>query len=241
MKDKQPIDELFRKGLSQQKLSPPRTTWEAIQSNVDHNNSNKKIYFFFTIAASIVLVCAATWVLMTNNSDQASKTTPAFAYGLEKRITLEEIKPERPRLHLIFVQESFTNSNPLTPQASNLSDSLVDQSILKQSDILLITLPSTEKRLTASSLSIPVASELPYHLEIELNIESNVFLGEPQGMRFNLIKSMVSMAKGVQGGKKAISEFRKSKIEFINQDLNYGSEKESEAEATFEEDSPSNE
>jgi hypothetical protein len=49
------------------------------------------------------------------------------------------------------------------------------------------------------------------------------------------------MAKGVQGGKKAISEFRKSKIEFINQDLNYGSEKESEAEATFEEDSPSNE
>ena len=42
--------------------------------------------------------------------------------------------------------------------------------------------------------------------------------------KFSLMSGIVSVAKGVNEGTKALSEMRKSKIEFVNSELKYGSD-----------------
>ena len=63
---------------------------------------------------------------------------------------------------------------------------------------------------------------------------------ESKGFKFNFIRGLASVARGVDDGKKAIGSMRKSKIEFVNEGLKYGkSEETQKTQATIEEDSPS--
>ena len=49
-------------------------------------------------------------------------------------------------------------------------------------------------------------------------------IGEPQKKKkFSLLSGIVTVAKGVNSGKLALSEMRKSKNDFFNNDLKYGS------------------
>ncbi|GEM_PF-745805 len=66
---------------------------------------------------------------------------------------------------------------------------------------------------------------------IDFSVDLEAYLNSPQNTselpgkrkRFSLLSGIVSVAKGVNGGKLALSEIRKSKNNFFTNDLKYGS------------------
>ena len=70
-----------------------------------------------------------------------------------------------------------------------------------------------------------------FSVDIEVFVASHYIMTEEptKRKRFSLLNGIVSVAKGVNNGKLAFSEMRKSKNDFFNNDLKYGS-KESESE-----------
>lgn len=239
MKDKHPIDDLFREGLTSRKIIPKSEAWEAIQENLNQNKtSSKRTYFLIAVAASVCLLCAATWTYVNTERTKTSQSASLQMASIKKKTSLfvvdktPELRINLPASRLMHQQGLYGQSIPKALGTTEPAAYLITRNHQ-------VVIHSIEKTLS----SMPVESQIartPY-FNLSSHIRNPETLLQPRGIRFNLIKGVVSMAKGVNDGKKAISEMRKSKIEFINEDLKYGSEKESESEATIDQDSPSNE
>lgn len=233
MKDNHPIDDLFQEGLVSRKLSPPPSAWASISNNIAEKKSNKGLFIYLAIAASLTMIFAFSWTF-TNSNERTigqvaavEKYTPSFELELASLSSLHLSKlPKSPE-----VAWSATNDE-------SIDERVIDSSPLTVAGIQMIEmkslspLGSLEKINFRADLSLNLS---PYLDRIEIK-------EEPKGFKFNFLKGLASVAKSVNDGKKAISEARKSKIEFINEELKYGKSSEnSKAQATIDEDSPSNE
>lgn len=240
MKDKHPIDDLFREGLASRKITPSPQAWDSIQGNLNQGKAGgKRIYFLTAVAASVCLLCAATWTYVKTDSSDSQDTITNQVASIDKKTSIGIELEQTPEFKLDLPSNS-NSSQPVyiaqTSQTEVQSLELSETNIPERNEVIL---QSLDKNISLASID-PIIAKKPY-FNLPNYISSPEIVEKPRGMRFNIIKSVVSMAKGVNDGKKAISEMRKSKIEFINEDLKYGSEKESESEATIDQDSPSNE
>lgn len=233
MKDKHPIDDLFREGLSSRKLVAPASAWEAIENNIDQKSKKPRtVYLISAIAASICLLCAATWIVSENNS------TPALNGQVHQvsKNSLAEIQLPSAKNIPMRLNITFKKQLPQQAQVLQRKFNTPDVAIAAKEEFISIGIQATNKKLLVSAFN---DSELLLNKpQFTLPIHT-VFEDAPKGMRSRFIRGVFSMAKGVYQGKETLSGLRKSKIEFIQDDLKYGSEKESEEEATIDEDSPS--
>ena len=228
MKDNHPIDSLFREGLVSQKMTPTANAWSAIEANVQKKSTKRGFIFYLAIAASVSLVCAFTWTSLTTQ-----QTTSA--------IQIAEVAKNQPEFNVDPVNKpgvlhAQVTGISKTTQPAPLSN--IDDSIENNRQVVFVA--ALDKRpldLLMTDARIPLSSDLRFDLPTYTDV-----VPASSGLKFSFIKSLASVARGVNDGKKAFNSMRKSKIDFINEELNFDkSEEVSKSEATIEQDSPSKE
>lgn len=238
MKDKHPIDNLFRENLSSHKMTPPATAWEAIEGNINHKKTkSRSIYLYSAIAASICLLCASTITFTSHNNNPVVQRSNPEIHQIEKG-TLSKLNLDSDK-KLQFMLPG--HSSPTKPrQTSTIAHSSIEieESMAIESERFSVGIQTMKREIFVSVLN-PSDLTLDNSQFMVPSYNSLVREEAPKGRRFRFLQSVVSVAKGVQSGQKTLSGLRKSKIEFIQEDLKYGSEKESEVEATIDELPPS--
>jgi len=250
-------DDLFRNGLGSHKITPPSAAWDKIESQLPRK-SKKGIYFWMSIAASILLILTFGWLIISNNQDDTSSNSEVQA-NIETvtpeppkvKTPAALINKEAPTQQLV-ADNTATNHSPKTdikktqpattpilvdlPQSNKLQasndDVVVDKINLVQPIVIqFIKLDmSTHPVFMAGTSNNEVLS-----IDITVNLNSyinsyEIMTGESsKRKRFSLLSGIVNVAKGVNSSKLAFSEMRKSKNDFFNNDLKYGS-KEAEPE-----------
>ncbi|OEK03442.1 hypothetical protein BFP97_18800 [Roseivirga sp. 4D4] len=246
------IDELFQKGLSSNKISAPSTAWDQIETQLP-TKSKKGIYFWVSIAASILLVFAFGWIMINKSDSEVSTKNAlsqktevkeeANKNGQEAPgeakpaiLTPEELKPQELVAEATATPEVKEDESKVT-QIQEETDEVVpaitlsvanEESIVAREfmELKMIEVPKRlapkfyiSERMAQMSLMIDPS------IDLDSFIKSNQVVADlPQKKkRFSLLSGLVTVAKGVNSGKIGLSEMRKSKNDFFNNDLKYGS------------------
>lgn len=236
MKDNHPIDALFREGLVSRKATPSPAAWTAIEANMTKGNGKKGLILYLAIAASVSLLFAFTWSTMNNNGQETNVFSVAEVI---KQAPQSQLSVE---LNKAFELQIPAGQKPVSTSVAK-AQTIFDQPLARNNTVKAIAgIQPMEKHNLRIDREV-VTNQFKARISFDLYAYIDpIQIGESKGIKFNLIKSLASVAKGVNDGKKAINSMRKSKIEFINEELNYGqSEKSSTSQATIDEDSPSNE
>ena len=231
MKDNHPIDNLFQERLVSRKTTPPSNAWSAIEGNIQEKRGARGFIFYLAIAASVSLVCAFTWSNLNETSDAENIITE-----------IARIKREKPTISSDYTS-AFKLSLPNHLQTTAVIAELKEEPFQADASNMEMRFIADVERIEFNKTV--AAQHATFRTDLNLNMSS--FITSPETFeensrnRFSLIKGIASMARGVNDGKKAISGIRKSKIEFINDDLKFGKTEEVEkVEATIDQDSPSN-
>ncbi len=263
MKDNR-LDDLFRNGLESYKITPPQNAWAQIEEGLP-KNKKKGAYFWFSIAASIMLLATIGWLAFSNSdisqnaaqevlSENNSEVNETIASQPEDKVDLNNsplAQENQAPIELIEALESQTDNMPalvagnealdteqLTESIISASNSWIDESfelkvqpihpkLLARSPFLVTNYASFKLSLNSDMLMQNVIVS-PQELEA---------MEDGQKKKFGFLHSIVSVAKGVNNGSKAIAEIRKSKNEFITNDLKYGQKTDEDVEKV--DDSPS--
>lgn len=257
MKDNN-IDDLFRNGLGSHRITPPSTAWDKVESQLP-TKSKKGVYFWVSIAASIILVLSFGWIILSDSETQQPDVEnfqakeDATQVGTPRTVDPEKtpalIEATIPNKQLV-AQAPVKDSTPAPKNtiASDVSKTSMSTQIDKLQanaevkDELLEEKASLELNVL-NTKALPIfysAQEMSNNsLEIDLSVALESYISgyqiltlEPtKKKKFSLLSGIVNVAKGVNSGKLALSEMRKSKNDFFINDLKYGS-KEGEPEET---------
>lgn len=253
------IDELFRNGLESHKIAAPQSAWDKIEAGLPQKNK-RGVYFWVSIAASTVLLAAIGWLALSNQ--KAVDTTPQEILSqtpkevdesstAQKDNNEEIIQPEaQEKIEIITPAEENVGQIP-TLVADHTTDAPVDLKESIQSGLSNEIRESFELKIEpirsgALKFQSLTANHSSKHLQVntQLLMESIVLSREEflqmegeQKKKFGFLEGIVSMAKGMNNGAKALSEMRKSKNEFITNDLKYG-DKTDEDSQDLKDDTP---
>jgi len=238
MKDNHPIDKIFREGLSSQKMTPPQGAWASIESNIQGKKSNKGIIFYLAIAASFSVLCAFTWTTyLERSTDQVELEIAKLKL---KRPTFGLEQPEKAKSRLLF---PVTQPTSVYATKESLKPNPTLEQEIRRTPSEQLNIKSMDKALIEQTLFVyQVATPKILFLDTDQLLSTRAYEEKPEGgLRRSFVNGILAVAKGVNDGKKTISEIRQSKNEFIIEELKYGqSQKVATAEATIDEDSPSN-
>jgi hypothetical protein len=245
-----PIDELFLKGLASHKMPPPADTWAKLENQLPQKKK-RGVYFWMGIAASTMLLAAMGWLALTNTGKEPSgqelaqqateQTGPANNMPPKTQATQPQTLAKRDKL------PDATNPPVKIPTLVNAKQ--LDQTALAETQA---TLPVNLADVNLAELSIEPISPTTLQTPVlfvsnrrarSLSINEDALLEQliisPAEMEAieneskkkpGFLNSIVSVARSVNNGKKAISEIRKSKNEFVSNELKYGLKTEGEDE-----------
>ena len=253
MKDNK-IDDLFKAGLSQNKLTPPPAAWDRIEAGLPAK-SKKGAWFFLSIAASLTIILSLGWILISQQSggssiddiQQAKVETKAPDTNTEvKDPTATQPKAAQPQFKLITPVNPVQNNDKLVASA-NKSPSVetkeVKEVLLGEIEQTRISIqPARLKSLNSKSVVMIEGfkmhpSDYQQSLQAFLSEQPSTIGERPSKKRFSLLGGIISVAKGVNNTKVGLSDLRKSKNEFIENELKYGENSEDSDE---DEDAPFN-
>ena len=254
MKDHK-IDNLFKAGLSENKLTPPPAAWAKIEAELPSKNK-KGAWFFLSIAASLILILSLGWVLTSKKASESS-----FNSNEQAKVEVEEAspkvdepapstQPEKEEAQEIIqtIQSRVEQSQNLVarseaPQTLINEESFSSEEAIEE-NILFTIEPLKLKTLAVSNTQLLKESDV---MAIELNIQSSIqsYWANHQATspdvvqkkKFSLTGGIVTVAKRVNNSKIGLSEFRKSKNDFFLNELKYGEKAE---DIDDDEDSPLN-
>ncbi|RKQ49995.1 hypothetical protein BXY85_0998 [Roseivirga pacifica] len=238
MKDNK-LDELFKQGLQDHKLTPPSAAWDRIEANVAPKKS-KRGFYILSIAASICLVCVASWLFVQNSQNSDSEltakteaTTPKVEAdtkaanatdAAEEKEEQNAIQPIAPATQQVLVAQQQTKQTKAAPFKQD--PSLIQPSFEGSQRVLIASLEPAQLQARnakpALKFSILMNSRVSEFVTASFKYTNDESLMNKK--KFSLMNGIVSVAKGVNEGTKAISEMRKSKIEFVNSELKYGAD-----------------
>ena len=251
------IDELFRNGLESHKASAPVGAWDKIEAGLPQKK-RKGAIFWISIAASFTLVAAISWLALDNKQQaqlqqqEILSEKEAQPESLNKgTLAQEENQQEYPVQNKTVPTEKI---DPISNEIDQLPSLVADNSSSSKEIQEEIQAEFQEMNEQAFELKIELIQPRalkPQFMARNLSksdfIINTDFLKEsfsiaPEGRdaldnerkkKFGFLDGIVSMAKSVNSGAKAISEMRKSKNEWVSNDLKYGDK----AEDSKEEDS----
>ncbi|KYG76832.1 hypothetical protein [Roseivirga spongicola] len=251
------IDELFRNGLESHKASAPVGAWDKIEAGLPQKKKKGAI-FWISIAASFTLLAAVSWLALDNKQQaqlqqqEILSEKEAQPESLNKgTLAQEENQQEYPVQNKTVPTEKI---DPISNEIDQLPLLVADNSASSKEIQEEIQAEFQEMNEQAFELKIELIQPRalkPQFMARNLSksdfIINTDFLKEsfsiaPEGRdalenerkkKFGFLDGIVSMAKSVNSGAKAISEMRKSKNEWVSNDLKYGDK----AEDSKEEDS----
>jgi len=250
-------DDLFRKKLSHQKLTPPPAAWSAIEQNLP-GKKKKGAYFWMSIAASILVIFTIGWLVLdkganptvigpetqakVEESKESTVKTPAAAeVPVQDHVAKESDNPEvikpalaEPKLEQLVAQNNTASkeSSAHAPiQGSTLKEPLIERVPLE------VTMISLDERLTPAM----TAREFKFDMIMPLDVTAyyipyteDIKLA-PRKRKFRVLNGIISVAKEVNSGKLRFQELRNAKNNFVEGDLKYGTK---EADSDSGEDDP---
>lgn len=251
------IDDLFRNGLGSHKITPPSAAWDKIESQLPAKKK-KGVYFWISIAASIILVFTFGWIILSDSQSQqtvdqnlqanqedipiedSSQSTPELKQPNTIKSTIPDQQlvakvPAKVSTPSIKVPTATTNIRVVEDMNKLQADVDSNDGLIDKRQIIEIITHDTKP--LPSFYNAKDMSFDAYAMDISISLESYISsyqiltLDPTKKKRFSLLSGIVNVAKGVNSGKLALSEMRKSKNDFFNNDLKYGS-KEGEPEET---------
>lgn len=254
------IDELFRNGLESHKSEVPAGAWSKIEESLPQK-SKKGVYFWLSIAASMILLATLGWLAFNNQQSDSpvqpnvlseNKSEPIESVSPKADTNLQASAPEEKKeeqVDIIQPVEDLKVGLPsLVAEEKNEAYNDINQEV-KQ-----VLASSSEERAQLKIETISPLSLKPQLLITDIRshkamINTEAFMQnlvlteeefnalETEGKRkFGFINSIVSVARGVNNGTKALSEIRKSKNEFVTNDLKYGTKTDATTEGSEDED-----
>lgn len=248
------IDELFRNGLESHKAVAPASAWGKLDAALPQK-SKKGAYFWLSIAASIVLLATIGWLAFNIQSSSSGidkevlseqqsvidkspkaqhnerpETTAPNSASVKKVEIIEPVKDRIVQLPALVAQNDISQHSTLEEKIQESMESMTsDNTILK---IDLVKPTTLKPQFLVNNLSLFNASINSESLLEEVILTEDEFnaLETETKKRSGLLNSIVSVAKGVNSGTKALSEIRKSKNEFVSKDLKYGTKTDATAE-----------
>lgn len=259
MKDNR-LDELFRNELESHKITPPQNAWAKIEEGLPNKNK-KGAYFWLSIAASIMLLATIGWLTFSNGNiaqqatqevlsevkTEVAPSTTAQSNDLKPKVdistdaekTIELIDPvptESKTFALVAVANaSKENADEVQESVIEDSQSLINENLRLAIDVI------QPKDFKKPNFIVSNFSALKINLNTDILMQSVMLSPEEfeeieseRDRRPSFISGIVSVARGVNSGTKALSEIRKSKNEFITNDLKYGQKTDGSVEGTDE-------
>ena len=253
------IDDLFRKKLSHQKLTPPPAAWSAIEQNLP-GKKKKGAYFWIGIAASILVIFTAGLLLIgqgknptvigpetqANAKDATEFEIKAPAQADEsaqnlvakKTNTPEVVKPslDEPTVkQLVAKNRKPVKTNTPAPFNAPQELSLETLPVARvQVEVAMITI---DDRLAPEMGANPIKYEMlmpvdltAYYIPYTEDLEL-----APKKKKFRVLNGIISVAKEVNSGKLSFKELRNAKNNFVEGDLKYGTK---ESDSDSEDDTP---
>ena len=251
------IDELFRNGLESHKASAPVGAWDKIEAGLPQKKKKGAI-FWISIAASFTLLAAISWLALDNKQQtqpqpqQILSEKEAQPESLNKStLAQEENQQESPVQNKTVPTEKIDpisnkiDQLPLLVAVNSASSKEIQEEIQAEfqemnEQAFELKIELIQPRALKSQFMARNLSKSDFIINTDLLKES--FSIAPEGRdalenerkkKFGFLDGIVSMAKSVNSGAKAISEIRKSKNEWVSNDLKYGDK----AEDSKEEDS----
>lgn len=256
------IDELFRNGLESHKAAAPASAWDKLDAALPQK-SKKSAYFWLSIAASLVLLATIGWLAFNNQNssagidkevlsekkpviDESSKaqhngqpeTTRPNNTSTEEVEYIEPVKDKIAQLPTLVAQNNISQPSAIEENIQEAMESVTSDNLMLKIDLIK---PATLKpRFLVNNISRFNANINTETLMDEVLLTEEEFnaLESENKKRFGLLNSIVSVAKGVNSGTKALSEMRKSKNDFVSNDLKYGTKTDATTEGI--EDGPEN-
>ena len=251
------IDELFRNGLESHKITAPENAWAKLEAGLPQK-SKKGAYFWLSIAATLLLLATIGWLAINQKGASEQTPTQILSQNEPQKEVNEQTTAKNDAIEEISTNNSQVEIEPVSPikvqseQIPNLvANTQTVPASLKQEIETGIdnTLTSFELKIEMIrpeglkpqylaqrhvSLSMDVHPQFLIERTV-LSMEEVQQLENQNKKRFGLISGIVSVAKGVNNGSKAISEMRKSKNEFVNNDLKYGTKTDGTTEGSDDE------
>ena len=244
-----PIDDLFRKKLSHQKMAPPPAAWGAIEQNLP-GKKKKGAYFWLSIAASVAVIFTAGWLVIASQGETTGQMTAQNTK--DQAPTQEEVDTntptEQPTETLVAEnreEESVIKETPTAPARTQVKavtnkpqfEESIDL-ITHDEEVLTDLVADTEVRRAIISIK-PLqindhlnvdreAIELNYDMVMPLDLSAYYILKTedielaPKKRKFRVLNGIISIAKEVNNGKLSFSELRNAKNNFVEGDLKYG-------------------
>lgn len=233
MKDNQ-IDRLFKERLENQKTAPPAHLWEQIEETLP-KKSKKAVYISWAVAASILVLTSFGYLALSSNNEANG---PAQLADNEVKSPLseddtaaqkvEKQEPENQQLNQLAV----VKTTPKTMSIPSLATKEAEISVTQQLELpeptayqprLEIIAAITPKPTALKSIVLTDVLRMPSGLFLRSNSyamsESAFQKIQKSSSRFGFVRSVASIAKSVDRGAEALSEFREAKNEWVNETL----------------------
>ncbi len=243
MKDNR-IDKLFEAGLSQNKLTPPPAAWDKIEAELP-SKSKKGAWFLLSIAASLVLALSLGWIFIGQSSiedtkEQIQAQNQEQQQPVVKEKIEQESEPTQEAIPLEIIEpKDLQTTNNLADLTPAKPEKIIDKEVLQETsptelNALIIIETASLKALNQQSLEL--LNDFKFqHISFDINESLQAYLSQqpevrtalPKKKRFTVLSGIVSVAKGVNSSKEALSDIRQSKNEFVMNELKYGEKTES--------------
>lgn len=155
MKEKNPIDELFKQGLEQKELTPSDAVWEKIQEVIEPEESKKGGFYLMRAAVITLFVGLSSWVFLTNTTNGGGTS-----FG-DPNVTGIEIMDNSGTLNTVATNTDETEPKTSTPTEPKKSIKSTKEPIKKR--VIKPTMGGTtikRQRYVANDLDVfPVAAE----------------------------------------------------------------------------------
>lgn len=87
MKEKNPIDELFKQGLDNKEIKPSDAAWSRIEEAMMPEDSKKGGFYFMRAAVVTLLIGLSSWVYLNNNPIDFNPKSPIPPTTIETGVT----------------------------------------------------------------------------------------------------------------------------------------------------------
>lgn len=78
MKEKNPIDELFKQGLEKKEIKPSDAVWSKIEETLEPEENKRGGFYFMRAAVVTLLVGLSSWIFFQNGGDNFGDTQTGF-------------------------------------------------------------------------------------------------------------------------------------------------------------------
>lgn len=246
------IDELFQKGLTSHKISAPSTAWDKIETQLPKQSKKGVYFWLSIAASIMLIFTFSWLIVSNTQDNSAVNNSLAADTTPVEEVTPKAEEDNKPEVIKPIIQPDVATQSlvAVTDEKEDKKENLIELNrqaakpvvqlaklteeaeptidiapIIERESIELIVIDPRRKpkySVTESIVQNNLLLKPSLVFEEYLNSYQGPGVAPSRKKRFSLLSGIVSVAKGVNSGKVAISEIRKSKNEFISNDLKYG-------------------